>query len=56
MMNEYFTANSLLNPHARPAVIVEPDLEIPGRVAIPCARPINNEFLYVASAGPLLPF
>jgi len=35
IINEYLTANSLFNPHNRPAVIVVPDLESPGKVAIP---------------------
>ena len=33
--NEYLTTKSLLRPQNNPAVIVEPDLEIPGRVARP---------------------
>ena len=37
---ENFTANSFLMPKSKLVEIVEPDLEIPGIIAKPCAIPI----------------
>ena len=35
IIKEYFTTKSLLIPHKRPAVMVVPERDYPGRVAIP---------------------
>lgn len=40
-INEYFAANSLSSFLPRAIVIVSPDLEIPGIIAIAWANPIN---------------
>ena len=40
--NTYLTANSLLRLHIRLPNSVEPDLEIPGQIAIPCTMPMKN--------------
>ena len=56
IINEYFTANFLSNPQRTPTVSVVPDLEIPGKVAIPCAIPMITESLYLIFLGVFLPF
>ena len=41
--NENFIASSFFKPENKPAEIVEPLLEIPGRSAKICVKPITNE-------------
>ena len=42
--NEYLAALTLSRPSAKPVAIVEPEREIPGIAAIPCAKPIKILF------------
>jgi len=41
--NENFIASSFLIPKINEVEIVEPDLDIPGMIAKPCATPIKIE-------------
>ena len=42
-INENSPATSRLTPQKREPAIVEPLLEIPGKVPIPCAKPITKD-------------
>ena len=53
--NEYFTAKLRLKPLSRHAVIVVPERDNPGSVAIPCAIPTPNAFVYVTLFGNFSP-
>jgi len=53
MRNANSTANSLFNPAIRPPKSVDPDLETPGHIAMPCMHPMNMACLHFISIGPL---
>ena len=55
IIKEYFTANFFSKPQSRQAVIVVPERDSPGIVAIPCATPINPALTYDASLGRFVP-
>ena len=44
--NENFETSAFFPPQSNPTQMVEPDLEIPGKIAIPCAIPIKKLCLY----------
>ena len=44
-MKENFAAFTLSNPLNIPVAMVRPDLESPGKIASPCAKPIKIEVL-----------
>ena len=52
-MNVYCAANSLSSPEATPAVIVEPEREIPGIIATACIKPTASELPSVMFAAVL---